>query len=330
MYIKINEATNYIKTQYHGKIDLAIILGSGLGPLADEIENPIELDYRDIPHFPISNLIGHAGKLIIGTLENKTVIAMKGRFHYYEGNDMDIVTLPIRVFKRLGIDNLILTNACGGIREDLNPGQIMLIKDHIGLFAPSPLRGPNLDEFGPRFKDMSEVYNRKLGKLAHQVADNNNISLKDGVYAFFKGPMYETPAEILAYRALGADAVLLISAILSEGQMKEYSDIAHELGLECLVEVHNEEEYKKTLGFKPDMLGINNRNLYTFDVDLETTGRLSNIVGDHAVLVSESGIKTNADMKKVRSLGADAVLIGETLMRSGNIGTTLHELREGV
>ena len=207
MYIKINEATNYIKTQYHGKIDLAIILGSGLGPLADEIENPIELDYRDIPHFPISNLIGHAGKLIIGTLENKTVIAMKGRFHYYEGNDMDIVTLPIRVFKRLGIDNLILTNACGGIREDLNPGQIMLIKDHIGLFAPSPLRGPNLDEFGPRFKDMSEVYNRKLGKLAHQVADDNNISLKDGVYAFFKGPMYETPAEILAYRALGADAV---------------------------------------------------------------------------------------------------------------------------
>ena len=124
-------------------------------------------------------------------------------------------------------------------------------------------------------------------------------------------------------RAIGADAVLLISAILSEDQMKEYSDIAHELGLECLVEVHNEEEYKKTLGFKPDML-------YTFDVDLETTGRLSNIVGDHAVLVSESGIKTNADMKKVRSLGADAVLIGETLMRSGNIGTTLHELREGV
>ena len=124
--------------------------------------------------------------------------------------------------------------------------------------------------------------------------------------------------QIYEARAIGADAVLLISAILSEGQMKEYSDIAHELDLECLVEVHNEEEYKKTLGFKPDMLGINNRNLYTFDV------------GDHAVLVSESGIKTNADMKKVRSLGADAVLIGETLMRSGNIGTTLHELREGV
>ncbi|WP_295208309.1 indole-3-glycerol phosphate synthase TrpC [Ruminococcus sp.] len=131
-------------------------------------------------------------------------------------------------------------------------------------------------------------------------------------------------------RAIGADAVLLISAILSEEQMKEYSDIAHELGLECLVEVHNEDEYKKTLGFKSDMLGINNRNLYTFDVDLETTGRLSRIVGEQAVLVSESGIKNNADMKQVRSFGADAVLIGDTLMRSGNIGDTLRALREGV
>lgn len=207
MYIKINEATDYIKSQYHGKIDLAIILGSGLGPLADEIENPVELDYRDIPHFPISNLVGHAGKLIIGTLGNKTVIAMKGRFHYYEGNDMDIVTLPIRVFKRLGIDNLILTNASGGIREDLNPGQLMLIKDHISLFAPSPLRGPNLDEFGPRFKDMSEVYNQEIGKIAHQVAAANNISLKDGIYTFAQGPMYETPAEIQAFKILGGDAV---------------------------------------------------------------------------------------------------------------------------
>lgn len=207
MYIKINEATTYIKTRYHGKIDLAIILGSGLGPLADEIKNPIELDYRDIPHFPISNLAGHAGKLIIGTLENKTVIAMKGRFHYYEGNDMDIVTLPIRVFKSLGIENLILTNASGGIREDLNPGQLMLIKDQIGLFAPSPLRGPNLDEFGPRFKDMSEIYSQEIGAIAHREALANNISLKDGVYAFAQGPMYETPAEIQAFKVLGADAV---------------------------------------------------------------------------------------------------------------------------
>ena len=178
MHIKINEATDYIKSQYHGKIDLAIILGSGLGHLVDEIKNPIELDYRDIPHFPLTNLKGHIGKLVIGSLEGKTVIAMKGRFHYYEGNDMQIVTLPIRVFKRLGIENLILTNACGGIREDLNPGQLMLIKDHISLFMDSPLRGPK-----------------------------NDIILKDGVYAYCQGPMYETPAEIRALKVLGADAV---------------------------------------------------------------------------------------------------------------------------
>lgn len=207
MYTKINEATNYIQTIFNKPIDIAIVLGSGLGPLANEIENPIIIDYQDIPHFPVSTLAGHDGQLIIGTLEGKTVIAMKGRFHYYEGHDMDIVTLPIRVFKKLGIENLILTNACGGIREDLNPGQIMIIKDHIGLFCPSPLRGPNLEEFGPRFKDMTEVYSKRLGSIAHDVASANAISLTDGVYAFFKGPMYESPAEILAYKALGADTV---------------------------------------------------------------------------------------------------------------------------
>jgi len=207
MYTKINEASAYIQSRFNKHIDIAIVLGSGLGPLADEIENPIVIDYADIPHFPVSTLAGHDGKLIIGTIHNKTVVAMKGRFHYYEGHDMDIVTLPIRVFKKLGIDKLILTNACGGIREDLNPGQIMVITDHIGLYAPSPLRGPNLDEFGPRFKDMTEVYSKEVAKIAHVVADENNISLKDGVYAFFKGPMYETPAEIRAYKALGADTV---------------------------------------------------------------------------------------------------------------------------
>lgn len=207
MHIKINEATDYIKSQYHGKIDLAIILGSGLGHLVDEIRNPVELDYRDIPHFPLTNLKGHVGKLIIGSLGGKTILAMKGRFHYYEGNDMPIVTLPIRVFSQLGIENLILTNASGGIRDDLKPGQLMLIKDHISLFMDSPLRGPNLDDFGPRFPDMSNAYDKTIGELAHKVATENNIDLKDGVYAFTQGPMYETPAEIRALRTLGADAV---------------------------------------------------------------------------------------------------------------------------
>lgn len=207
MYKLINEASNYIKGQYDQPIDMAIILGSGLGPLANEIENPITIDYQDIPGFPVSTIPGHEGKLIIGTINNKTVCCMKGRFHYYEGHDMDIVTLPIRVFAKLGIKKLILTNACGGIREDLNPGQIVCISDHIGLFAPSPLRGPNLDEFGPRFKDMTEVYNKEAGKILHSVADANNISLKDGIYCFFKGPMFESPAEIQALKALGANMV---------------------------------------------------------------------------------------------------------------------------
>lgn len=207
MYTRINEATNYIKSIYNQPIDIAVILGSGLGPLADELKETTIIDYKDIPGFPDTTLVGHEGKLVIGKCKGKTVITMKGRFHYYEGHDMDVVTLCIRVFKKLGIERLILTNACGGIRDDLNPGNIMVITDHIGLYAPSPLRGPNLDEFGPRFKDMSEVYNKKVGELAHQIAKENNIDLKDGIYAFFKGPMYETPAEIRAFRAMGADTV---------------------------------------------------------------------------------------------------------------------------
>ncbi len=207
MYTKINEAASYIQSVYNKPIDIAIVLGSGLGPLADEIENPIVINYSDIPHFPTPKLVGHAGQLIIGTMKGKTVLAMKGRFHYYEGYPMDIITLPVRVFSKLGIENLVLTNACGGITEGLNPGQIMVIKDHIGFFCPSPLRGPNLEEFGPRFKDMTEVYSKRLGSLAHEIADANNINLADGIYAFFRGPMYETPAEIMSYKALGADTV---------------------------------------------------------------------------------------------------------------------------
>lgn len=207
MYNKINEAYKYIFEQYSQPIDIAIILGSGLGPLADEIENPIVIDYQDIPFFPKSTIPGHEGKLYIGKIAGKTVCAMKGRFHYYEGHDMDIVTLPIRVFAKLGIQYLFVTNACGGIREDLNPGQITLITDHIGFMAPSALRGPNLDEFGPRFKDMTEVYSKDLRQIAKNAAEKTNVNLKEGVYCFFKGPMFETPAEIRALKVIGADMV---------------------------------------------------------------------------------------------------------------------------
>lgn len=207
MYTKINEACDYIQSIYNEPIDIAIILGSGLGPLADEIENPTIIDYKDIPHFAASTIAGHEGKLYIGKIEGKTVCAMKGRFHYYEGHEMDVVTLPVRVFAKLGIQYLFVTNACGGIRDDLNPGQITLITDHIGFMAPSALRGPNLDEFGPRFKDMTEVYSKELGNIAKEAAKKTNVDLKEGVYCFFKGPMYETPAEIRALKVIGADMV---------------------------------------------------------------------------------------------------------------------------
>ena len=204
---KINEAYEYLKTQLPFQPEIAIILGSGLGPLGKEVENPMIIDYANIPHFPVSTVVGHEGKLICGTIENKKVLVMQGRFHYYEGHDIQTTTLPIRVFRKLGITKLFVTNAAGGIKEDLNPGTIALITDHISFMCPSPLRGENLDEFGPRFKDMTEVYSLKLRNLAKEVSKKLNIPLKEGVYAFFRGPMYETPAEIRGIRAVGADMV---------------------------------------------------------------------------------------------------------------------------
>lgn len=204
---RINEATAYLQKHLEIQPEIAIILGSGLGPLGNEIENPQIFDYANIPHFPVSTVPGHAGKLIAGTLSGRKVLVMQGRFHYYEGHEMDIVTLPIRVFARLGIRYLFVTNAAGGIKEGLNPGTITLITDHLSMMCPSPLRGPNLDEFGPRFKDMTEVYSHRLGQIAKDSAKALNISLQEGVYAYFRGPQFETPAEIRAIRTLGADMV---------------------------------------------------------------------------------------------------------------------------
>jgi len=204
---KINEAADYISQYIKEPLDIAVILGSGLGPLANEVENPIVIDYQNIPHFPVSSIPGHEGKLYIGKIHNKNLIVMKGRFHYYEGYDISIVTLPIRVFAKLGIKELLVTNACGGIRDDLNPGSISLIKDHISFLCPSPLRGPNLDDFGPRFKDMSDVYSKELRKMALDIADKLDIDLKESVYGYFQGPMFETPSEIQAYKIIGADTV---------------------------------------------------------------------------------------------------------------------------
>lgn len=204
---RIQDAVDYIRTKIVGKPQIGIILGSGLGSLVSALEQPVELDYSDIPGFPETTVTGHAGKLVYGILGGKQVLVMKGRFHFYEGYEISQVVFHIRVFRLLGIENLLVTNAAGGINNCFKPGDFMLITDHISLFAPSPLRGRNLEEFGTRFPDMCGVYNSDLIEIAKEAASKEGIALKEGVYAFAQGPMFETPAEIRALRVLGADAV---------------------------------------------------------------------------------------------------------------------------
>jgi purine-nucleoside phosphorylase len=203
----IKEAGEYIKQKIGKTPQIAIILGSGLGALVNEIKESLEIDYNDIPGFPVTTVEGHEGKLVFGKIGDKYILAMKGRFHYYEGYDVSKVVFAIRVFKFMGINNLIVTNAAGGINKDFNPGDLMIIKDHIGFFAPSALRGKNINEFGVRFPDMSKAYNGELIQLCKDAASKEGINVREGVYIFAKGPMYETPAEIRAMSILGADAV---------------------------------------------------------------------------------------------------------------------------
>lgn len=202
-----SETAEYIKARLDDIPETAIILGSGLGILADELENKKVIKYNEIPHFPVSTVAGHAGELIYGMLNYTPVLVMSGRFHYYEGYDINQVTYPVRVFAKLGIKNLIITNAAGGVNLNYVPGDLMIINDHINFSGVSPLRGKNLDEFGPRFPDMSNVYDRDTIILVEQVCSELGISIQEGVYAYMQGPNYETPSEIKALRALGADAV---------------------------------------------------------------------------------------------------------------------------
>ncbi len=204
---KYRIAADYISERIKETPEIAIVLGSGLGSLVDSIEQPTEIDYADIPGFPHTTVMGHAGTLVCGKLGGKHILAMKGRFHYYEGWDISQVVFHIRVFKLLGISRLIVTNAAGGINTSFIPGDLMLITDHISLFAPSPLRGVNQDEFGPRFPDMTNAYDINSISMASEVALHMGINIKMGTYVFAQGPMYETPAEIHALRLLGADAV---------------------------------------------------------------------------------------------------------------------------
>lgn len=184
----------------------AVVLGSGLGKLADSIENPLVIPYNEIPHFMISTAVGHKGNLIVGRLGERNVLAMQGRFHYYEGYTMDQVTLPVRVFSKLGIHTLFVSNAAGALNPDYRVGDLMVITDHIN-FMPNPLIGPNKEEFGPRFPDMTEVYSPRLRKLVDQIATAQGLELQHGVYVAETGPTYETQAEYRMYRMLGGDAV---------------------------------------------------------------------------------------------------------------------------
>mgnify|MGYP001005863007 FL=1 len=204
---KINESKDYILSKIEKTPKIGLILGSGLGSLGDKIENPIKLKYEEIPNFPRSTVEGHAGQLVIGELGGKTVVAMQGRFHFYEGYSMKEVTFPIRVLIRLGIESLVVTNAAGGVNMDFTPGDLMIIKDHINFTGQNPLIGKNLDQLGPRFLDMSKAYDNSYIDIAKKVGEKLGIDLKEGVYMWFTGPTYETPAEVKLARILGADAV---------------------------------------------------------------------------------------------------------------------------
>ena len=219
-YEKAAEAAEFIRSKYSGEIATAIVLGSGLGAFADELQNPVAIPYGEIPGFVKSTVEGHAGQLVIGEIGGVAVAVQQGRFHFYEGYDMEQVMLPVRTFGLLGIKNLILTNAAGSLNSDMMPGSLMLISDHLNMMGENPLRGANDKRFGSRFPDMSEVYDREFQKIAEAEAkaitnerfekgtDEKPIDfLGRGIYCGLSGPTYETPAEIRMYRLLGADAV---------------------------------------------------------------------------------------------------------------------------
>lgn len=206
MYSNFKETAQYIKERT-GDIDFAIILGTGLSGLVNNIEVQKVMSYEDIPHFPVSTVEGHYGRLVYGRLGNKNVLALQGRFHYYEGFSMDEVTYPVRILFELGIKKMIVSNASGGLNPNFKVGDIMLITDHINFSPEHPLRGKNLDKYGPRFPDMSEPYSKLFIDKAIQIGNEKNIKLQKGVYVGVSGPTFETPAEYLMFRHLDADAV---------------------------------------------------------------------------------------------------------------------------
>jgi purine-nucleoside phosphorylase len=207
---QIDQIADIIRGRISIEPQVSMILGSGLGPLAESVEQAVRIPYQDLPNWPVSTVAGHTGQLVFGKLEGQDVMVMQGRAHYYEGYSMAQFGLPVRVMQRLGVKILIVTNAAGAVNPDFSPGDLMLITDHLnllGMAGANPLRGPNLDELGPRFPDMSRAYDRDLCDLARQVANQNDITLQEGVYICLAGPSFETPADLRFLRGIGADAV---------------------------------------------------------------------------------------------------------------------------
>lgn len=208
LYDRAAEAARYVLAKAQARTPrAAVVLGSGLGGVADAIKDAVEIPYNEIPHFVTSTVQGHDGKLIIGSCDGVDVVLMKGRFHYYEGYSMEEVTLPVRVFSLMGIQTLVLTNAAGGAAPHLRPGSLMAVTDHINMMGENPLRGPNDERFGPRFPDLTAVYTPAYVEAVHEMAREIGVVLAEGVYMALRGPSYETPAEIRMMRKLGADAV---------------------------------------------------------------------------------------------------------------------------
>ncbi|MFB4163513.1 purine-nucleoside phosphorylase [Alteribacillus sp. JSM 102045] len=237
--LKVKEAADYLKEQIEELPHIGLILGSGLGDLADEIEGAVRVEYSTIPHFPVSTVEGHAGRLVMGTLQGKKVIAMQGRFHYYEGYSMQEVTFPVRVMKELGAETLVVTNACGGMNPSFQPGDLMVIEDHINMTGTNPLIGRNDEKMGPRFPDMSQAYDETLRKTAVNAAESLGFSLQKGVYAGISGPAFMTGAELIMLRNLGGDVVGM--STVSEVIAARHAGLKV-LGISCITDMAVGEE----------------------------------------------------------------------------------------
>lgn len=262
MLQKINETAAFLREKMTGQPRTAIILGSGLGSLVDHITDRTYIPYAEIPNFPVSTVEGHSGNLIFGNLAGVPVIAMQGRFHYYEGYDMKAVTFPVRVFKALGVETLYVSNAAGGMNKEFKVGDVMVITDHINLFPENPLRGKNYNELGPRFPAMTEPYDHKLIALADSVAQEKGIRLMHGVYVGTTGPTFETPAEYEYFRVIGGDAVGMSTVpeviVARHGDMRVFGlSVITDLGGKDITEVPSHEEVQKAAeNAQPTMLAL--------------------------------------------------------------------------